>query len=397
MKITTTLLCILCFCLIILSCNKQEKENETKIIPFTLENNRIIIEAIVNKKQGRFVFDTGSTESYLNIPTYNLLPIGYTKTQYKGKKHFALIHALREITFGNTTVKADSIVISNSDVLLNTVKSGYDGIFGIRVFEGYWCELSFTKKVIILHKNKPKYFTNYSPVKIFSKYNADFFIPITIDNQTVYLNIDTGLPFSIFFPDGLTHLMNIDNVRQVRSSEEIEYYHMIKTDIIQILDEEYKQKTILTNSYIAERSQNNLYDNAGLLGISYLKYYDWLFDYRTINKGKSAGLYYSSNTPVDKREYGFYSFVEGNYNFGILNYRITDKGLQILSILTDSLAYNDIGLRPRTIISHIDGKPFHTFKIKDLIDINTINKFNSLTILENNIEKQIVFRDQAYK
>jgi hypothetical protein len=51
-----------------------------------LENNRIVVEATANGKKGRFVFDTGSTESYIKIETINLQQDGLGITSYKGEQ-----------------------------------------------------------------------------------------------------------------------------------------------------------------------------------------------------------------------------------------------------------------------------------------------------------------------
>jgi hypothetical protein len=56
--------------LILAACKEQTISNYIEI-PFVLENNRIIVEAIVNNTKGRFVFDTGTTESYLDIKATN--------------------------------------------------------------------------------------------------------------------------------------------------------------------------------------------------------------------------------------------------------------------------------------------------------------------------------------
>jgi len=49
-------------------------------IPFSLINDRIIVDAVVNGRSGSFVFDTGTTESYFDVDANNLLPVAYTKT-----------------------------------------------------------------------------------------------------------------------------------------------------------------------------------------------------------------------------------------------------------------------------------------------------------------------------
>ncbi|MDR0760718.1 MAG: hypothetical protein LBF74_11530, partial [Treponema sp.] len=172
-------------------------------IPFTIENKRIVVEAVANGKKGRFVFDTGTTESYLDIFVMNLVTERYTIIPYKGEQVKTRIYNLNEITFGDIKLRTKSWVIKHSDLLLKVQRDGFDGLLGALTFEGYWCELSFSKSKIILHKEKPGYFTHFSPVMILNYFNADFFIPVIIDGETFYFDIDTGSPYGIYFPGGL--------------------------------------------------------------------------------------------------------------------------------------------------------------------------------------------------
>jgi hypothetical protein len=151
-------------CTLFLSCERNKVE-----IPFVLKNSRIGVEATVNGKKGMFLFDTGSTESYLDIEATNLSQYGHTITPYKGQQVSVPVYNLRKITFGNTELKTRSWVINQSDLITGKRNDGFDGILGSGIFEGYWCELSFSKRKIILHKEKPDYFSNFSPVKILNK------------------------------------------------------------------------------------------------------------------------------------------------------------------------------------------------------------------------------------
>lgn len=280
------------------------------ILKFHLKwkNGRIIIDATINQRKGKFVFDTGSTESYLDIKVNNLRRAGYTITQYEGQPFATNYYSLNKIMFGDIKVKTRSYVINRSDVLTRCQNEGYNGILGALTFEGYWCELSFSKSKIILHKEKPDYFTKHSEVMILNKYNTDFFIPVKIDNEMFYFDIDTGAPAGLYFPDGLIRIKNRDEYQEVISNDPVDTYHLVKTGSITILDETYTDMSVMTNSPYSARA-DKAYHDFGLLGIDFLKNYDFLFDFRDLREGKSTGLYFKPILPVNKRNYGVYSFI----------------------------------------------------------------------------------------
>jgi hypothetical protein len=378
-------ICIL-FIIVLLSCAKTNGPDKVEI-PFVIENNRIVICATINGKTGKFTFDTGATESYLNISTKNLLPTAYTTTQYNGKPKKVLIYRLNKITFGNTEIKTRSWVINRSDVVINKQKEGYDGVLGNRIFEGYWCELSFSKSKIILQKDKPEYFSKYSPVKIESKYDADFYIPATIDNELFYFNIDTGLFDAIYFPDGIIKMKPDDEYQEIYSLEEVNIYYLTKVKTIELLDVIYKDKIIMTNSFIAKRRGNKeYYRNRGLLGLDFLKYYDFLFDYRELRKGKTTGMYYEQNTPLEDRKYGFYSFLNEVPQFGVLDFSISETDIKIISVIKDSPAYTLFGIRPGTTITKINNKPINEFSREELFEPLFYFNIMSYTAYENGKE-----------
>ena len=132
---------IFLFTLLVISCfpgsNKDQSSIEYLEIPFELINHRIIVEAIINGKKGRFVFDTGSTESYLDIKVNNLRRAGFTITPYKDRKRVVKYFHLNNLTFGDSVLRTNSYVINRSDFLKQCQRDGYDGILGIRSFEGY--------------------------------------------------------------------------------------------------------------------------------------------------------------------------------------------------------------------------------------------------------------------
>jgi hypothetical protein len=378
------LLCIL-FSLMLFSCATNNTAGIVEI-PFTLKNNRILLEAIINGKRGRFIFDTGTTESYFDIDAANLLPVSYTRTSYEGRPVTALIYALNRITLGGgTELKPRSWLIIRSDILDNVKKEGYDGILGTGIFKGYWCELSFSKSKIILHTEKPEYFTSHIPSLILNRYNADFHIPLAIDDQIFYFNLDTGVHDGIYFPGGITRFKIADEYRIILSDEEVSQYYLVKTGSVHILDETYRNVSVMTNSFLAKRWGDDSYNDIGLLGIAFLKYYDFLFDFRELHKGKTTGLYYEPNTPAEERDYGFFSFIKAPPEFGVLNFGETNGGIFIRSVLQDSGAYAVFGLRPGTVVTKINGVPVDDLPRDRLFD----RAIENITALEEGRERTI--------
>ena len=352
-------------------CESNSRQNPVDYleIPFVLENHRIVIEATINGKEGRFIFDTGATESYLDINVRNLRRAGKVKTKYNGLQEAVNYYHLNQINFGGTTLYTKSIVINRSDFLTRRQREGYDGLLGSRTFEGYWVELSFSKEKIILHKEKPEYFTKSSPVKIlFGKTIMHFYIPVKVDGETFLFVLDTGEPFGIYFPAGATRSKNTGLLRTVISNEpDTPSYYLMKTDTVIILDEEYSDKFVMTNSWISVR-EDEIYKNLGVLGIDFLRYYNFLFDYRNLLKGKTTSVYYEPNTPVLERNYGHNNFISEIPELGILDGYFTDDGFIINRIIEDSIAYKDFGLRPEMLITKINGNPMSEFSVDELME-----------------------------
>jgi hypothetical protein len=313
--------------------------------------------------------------------------VAYTRITHEGREIKAPIYALNSVTFGDVKLRTHSWLITQSDTLNSIKKEGYDGILGTRIFEGFWCELSFSKRKIILHKEKPDYFTSHIPVKILTKYNADFHIPVTIDNREFYFNIDTGLHHGIYFPDGIIRFKTPDEYREILSDEEVRLYHLVKAGSIEILDETYNDAFIMTNSFLAQRWDDPSNNDIGLLGLSFLKYYDFLFDFKKLRSGKTTGLYYKPNTPLEERDYGFFSFMKDEPEFGILNFGIGNSEIVILSVIKDSVAYSKFGLRPGTVITKINGKSVSLLSREDLTAPSFYLSINNFTLLEGGRER----------
>ncbi len=376
------------FLLALSSCSSKKIE-----IPFIIENKRIVVEATIDQQAKRFVFDTGATESYLDISVENLKPEGITITKVNGEQSTVQYYQLNQITFGDNTIKTKSWVINSSDLLRQSQNDGFDGILGAMTFEGYWCELSFSKMMIILHKQKPRDYKNHCPAKIlFGKYNADFFIPVLIDGITYYFDIDTGAPYGICFPERLFQERQSNEYYEVISDDnKINKYYLIKTNSVEILNDIYLQKYVMTNSLYSIRD-DEVYKGLGVLGIDFLKYYDFLLDYRKLNKGKTTGLYYRPNTPLRNRNYGIYGFINEVPSFGVLNNNLNPEGFRVHRIIKDSIAYKDFYLRPGMIVTKINGKQINAFEQSEISAPLFYMNIKNYTFETNGIEQTIIPR-----
>jgi hypothetical protein len=182
-----------------------------------MENDQIILNAMVNGVNGRYIFDTGAIISLVpDMSTKNLRSRGYTLRYKEGEKYKQRIYELKSIIFDELEVNALSLVTNDpfeASYVYN--KLGYTGLLGLVVFEGYWCEISFMHHKIILHREKPDYFTASVPVSVENKYNSHIRVPISIDGQELNLMVDTGMKKAFRFPKSLIDDKSPDDIRLV--------------------------------------------------------------------------------------------------------------------------------------------------------------------------------------
>jgi hypothetical protein len=274
-------------------------------------------------------------------------------------------------------------------------QEGLDGILGITIFEGYWCEVSFSKKKIILYKDKPARFTQSAPVEII---DANFFcIPGVVDEIPVYFSIDTGASQAMLFPESIARqkqaassasTLSGDDYTTVLSNGLIKEYHMLKTHSITVLDETFVDKFILSNSHV---SQNNgeKYDNIGVLGVNFLSNYDLLFDFTELRSFKSGSLYYEPYIPPEERRYGFYSYFDQPPPAGILGMHIDpEQGVVIDEVFESGIAYQ-LGLRPDMIITKINSASISDMGFEQLTDPHLLDTISELTVIIGGAERTI--------
>ncbi|GMO33525.1 MAG: hypothetical protein Ta2F_09380 [Termitinemataceae bacterium] len=385
-KLFLRILFLFTLVIIFISCEKIQIQEKVEI-PFKLENNRMILDATVNGKTGRFLFDTGATISVIDVNTKNLRYHGYVKWFINDKPKKIKIYKLSEIYFGDIELKTHNQIVKygpNSEIIKS---EGYDGIIGMRTFEGYWMELSFSKNKIILHKEKPDYFTNYSIAKVENKYNDPFYIPVNIDDTDYYFMLDTGVGSAFRFPKGIVNTEKQNEIIDVLSIQEEKQHNVYKTKTIKVLGVEFNDSFVVTNSYLAARRRSISSNDLGLLGLTFLKHYDLLFDLRQTRRGKTTGLYYKSSSDVN--DYGFFRPMKEVPKFVVLNFDFTTEGIVILSVIKDSIAYNKFSIKPGTIITKVNGKPIKEFSLPELQDPSFYLTIDNYTILENGLEKTI--------
>jgi hypothetical protein len=381
--------CVIYCAIFLLSCSNNI---DTEIvIPFSLENNRIVLDAVINGQKGRFLFDSGIMHSTIGVGARGLFPIAYTRRIYNEKLRIVLVYSLNKIQFGDVPVKARSWLINRNDIITHLKEEeGYDGLLGIRSFEGYWCELSFSKNAIILHKQKPEHYTEYVPLKTLSKYDP-LYLPVIIDGNEFLMNIDTGMRVAFKFPRDVIEYKNPDEMSEIVSNGEVQHYYLVKTNSLSILDETYNDVLIMNNSYSGYRPSSLYRHDKGLIGLGFMKHYDFLFDYRELRKGKTTGMYYKSITPSPERNYGFFSFMKEAPDPGIFDFSFSEEGLEILDILKDSIAYTEYGLRPGTVITKINDEPVINFSKEELVDPSFFHRVTDFSILNEKGDEETIF------
>jgi hypothetical protein len=364
------------------------KNSNPIIIPFRFENNRVIFEVTINEKTGIFFFDTGAPVSLINanIPIDNLQYLGNVDVTSMGIREKSKVYRLKTITINDITLNINSAIIPASEKHITSSLDGFDGILGIDIFNGYWCEISFSKNALILHKEKPDYFTQ----SVFCEYTRDgedFYIsmPVNVDNQIVYFAIDTGMPQAIFFHKSMINKKQKEDYTRFFTNDRIKKSYFVRTKLFTIFDEHFTDKWVITNSYHSEN---------GLLGIDFLKYYDILLDLTDMSETRTSLVYYKPIVPAEERNYGYYSFITNVPASGILKIRNHCKGIIIDDIIEDSPAYKEFGLRPNMIITRLNGIPLEEIPWETLSSPSFPDTVKECTVLKNNKERTIVRKNR---
>jgi hypothetical protein len=369
-----------------------------KEIPFELTDNRIILKANVNGTSGRFMWDTGAQISEVNC---NLDNLDFSR---RGRVSWLFLdmeteskdfYYLPEITIEGVQLKTKSEITKSGAVkYLFLDEEGLDGILGINVFAGYWCEVSFSKRRIILHKKKPSRFGTYVPANLEDSY---FRILVDIDEKESPFYVDTGAP-EIYFPPSVILGKTKDEYKKMlspkrkKSEFSMQSYYMVKTNKISVFDDSFENKTIITNSAMSFGGEPSIKNARGLLGIEFLKDYDLLFDFTT-QPYSTSGLYYKRiNTERDEKR--LFPLEEARVGrileSGIYSFYRTPEGIT-LGVIAGSVLNTEYGITERTIITKVDGKPVQEISDTDMWNMD-IFKVKNFTVLEDGDEWTMEFK-----
>ncbi|MDR0374815.1 MAG: hypothetical protein LBH85_03740 [Treponema sp.] len=282
---------------------------------------------------------------------------------------------LPEIIIDGARLKgASEITRTTANLRSRTLEpEGLDGVLGIKVFAGYWCELSFSKKKIILHEKKPARFEKFAPVVLEANY---FCIPVDVDEKQSPFIVDTGAQ-GMHFPPSLIVGNTENEYRKILLPIKTRSIYLVKTNNISIFDETFENKAVVTNSIW------NISGPRGLLGIEFLKDYDLLFDFTNL-PSSADGLYYKRIDAERDEKKLFLELESGIYSF----YR-TPEGIT-LGIVEGSVLNAEYGVTERTIVTKIDGKPAREIRDADMWNMD-VSRIKNFTVLEGGGERTIEF------
>ena len=362
-------------------------ENQNPIvIPFHYnQNGQIMLEAAINGYKGKFGFDTGTFYTWAQIGTQGLPSTKCNCIECNDNdlcccKSRHTLYALDCVQFGDEIVKAHSLLITDS--IFSQLLGENSGIMGYGVFGGYWLELSFSKNVIILHKEKPIHFTNaaHSPLLMPDGYYTPFYLTVNVNGINWLMAVDTGLPFAFYFPNDISSHIEPNNIiGQVISNGEVKSYDLIRTNTLTVLDITYTGRLILNKSYVTNRFNGTSHTDVGLIGLNFLKNYDLLIDLRNILHGKTTGMYYIPIVPPIYRDYD-YTFRTEVSKTGIISYHHYGWCIMISDIISNNIP----GLQPNSVITRIDERKIIDINADDLIYF--LENAKSITILVDKVE-----------
>jgi len=372
-----------------ISCSAGSKDSI--VIPFINDGYGIYLDATINGYAGRFFLDTGTMLSWARINTEGLDAEDciLCNCTICDCIHCYSPFWVDSIRFGDMDVRSRSLFVTEHEFFhVIESRSDDDGILGMLTFEGFWMELSFSRSEIVLHRQKPARFANanHAPLVMLDERFSALYLPIDIDGREFLMNVDTGLPSALFFPNDIVNYTSPDNmIGRILSDGEIGDFYLVRADSITVLDRTYEDRLIMNNSYVAARRNWESHTDKGLIGVRFLRNYDLLFDNREIFYGRTTGLYYIPIVPPEERDYGITLRTEVPVS-GITNFRFSENGLAITGIIMGSLAY-ELGLRLGTEVTSIRGRAIDTFSIEELRDPMLFGGDAPVTILnEHGVE-----------
>jgi hypothetical protein len=364
------------------SFNTDDWNNSTKTIeiPFVLKNDgifvkgceRIVFDAVINNQtRGYFSFDTAAVFSA--IPLRSLFSLHKIQINEPEPEK---IYEINRIAIGGVKLNTRSFSIKIKEGHRSFANENLNGLLGLYIFAGYWCEISFSEQKILLHQQKPDYFTQSLSAKIISGIPA---VPVVVDDREVFCFIDTGAPGTLYLPESVVEQKELDEYTAVVSTGRlwdngIRNYHLAKTHGITVFDQTFTDAYVMTNSYTAGYSGNPEYNSIGLIGIKFLQNYDLLFDLTSLKQediylgvlGLSkiwqrdmSPVYFKPVISQEDRKYGVDSPITPHDipSLGILMAtKLEDGAIRIEALEEGSIAQTVFGLKLGMVITRLNGK-----------------------------------------
>lgn len=315
------------------------------VIPFELVNNRIVLTATIQGVEGRYFFDTGADVSQTDASLADLSVVTTGIITNLGVNESHTIHEISEITIHDKKIKTKSFIANNSQATAQQIliPERLNGVLGLLVFDGYWCEISFSENTILLGKQKP---SGYSKRVSADFENYKIIIPAKVNGQEARMALDTGYPDSIGFHTSTATKNDTAHKEKVLTMGTSQY--LVFCDVYECLGLVFKDICAFTDS---PDVQTGLSGGLGALGLPFLKGLDIAID---LTRSRTA------NSVVILTRHNSLGSIAINQSarteFGLYNYYYKNNGL-LVSRVRDGSPCAQLGIIPHTLITHVNGKP----------------------------------------
>ena len=346
----------LCTLLAVTSCASLPR-NEPIVIPFTIENDHIVIYARVNGVDGRYIWDTGSEDTHTFISLDNLTPLPRNLYPY----HVNSYYIKDDIVIDGHIIRSKSII---NYIPSNThpqwewltpylIEKNFDGIIGLSLFSGWWLEVSFSTNTLILHRSKPSGFDDFTyawvTFRVPSFFPTTFYAVGSIDDVFIGFLIDTGANLAFNFPRSIREQLSTDYQKMITIDD---IYYEIPTSSISVMGDVFNNMTIIADGD----------GDIALLGLEFLQRYDFLFDMRALFNirtltSKRNRFYFKQHFIKSDEELPLGGiFPSANPNPFGLRIRRVEKGFFVAEVRTPGFTHDELNLRPGMTLTIFNGR-----------------------------------------
>jgi hypothetical protein len=352
----------------IISCVTNKTTSSAIEIPFTLEHGQIVVEATINGKTAKYAWSIVSNISVLKDidPDW---PLFFEPDKYQESAGAKRHYRIEELLIGGVPIRVNQNSLAmESDPYDDPY--GLNGSFGIDVFGGYWCEVSFSKNKIILHSQKPSYFTQSIKGTFDSKKMLT--VPVNIEGRDYDFLFESGDYFdTVSLPISYIRRKSKDEYKRYLSSNrywgDIEEAYLgepgetywVKTENISVFDDTLRDKVIMASPFVAEFIWYDYGKDIGSLSWGLLQNYDLLFDFTGIdyintideNFSLETRIYYAPLDRSGKLENLFLT----EYPGGELGAFVFIEPAGITLYLAEDSPLLTLGITANTVITRING------------------------------------------